>query len=222
MSDRDLTTTRTQVFGDVQKGTECRVCGRDVDDGRRKTCSDYCGNLLKAVMAHLNWSPVRRRIIELDDKTCQRCGFSQKRIDRAYEQLREICEEQLPEQPEGPPLDDYDSWLDDEIEEFQEEMDQWRETKRELVETYFGLDSWSGVYWPAPESQLEVDHITPVAEGGHPFDPANLQTLCEDCHGDKTARENSERAERQTPSRGDLSESLSEYVADGDGGGEQA
>lgn len=29
---------------------------------------------------------------------------------------------------------------------------------------------------------LEVDHIKPVSRGGHPFDPRNLQTLCEPCH----------------------------------------
>lgn len=34
---------------------------------------------------------------------------------------------------------------------------------------------------------LEVDHITPLSEGGHPFDESNLQTLCEDCHTDKHA-----------------------------------
>lgn len=216
MSDRDLTTTRSQVFGDVECGTDCRVCGRDVEDGRRKTCSDYCGNLLKAVMAHLNWTPVRRRILERDDKTCQQCGFSQRRIDRAYDQMRELCEEQLPEQPEGPPLDDYDSWTDEEIEEHREEMEQWRETENELIETYFpASDPWRGIGHPSPESRLEVDHITPVADGGHPFDPANLQTLCEDCHGNKTSRENSERAEQRTPSRGDMSESLFGYVSNG-------
>ncbi|QLH82372.1 HNH endonuclease [Halosimplex pelagicum] len=29
---------------------------------------------------------------------------------------------------------------------------------------------------------LEVDHIKPISKGGHPFDPRNLQTLCEPCH----------------------------------------
>ncbi|MCY4508425.1 MAG: HNH endonuclease signature motif containing protein, partial [Acidobacteria bacterium] len=36
---------------------------------------------------------------------------------------------------------------------------------------------------------LEVDHITPISEGGAPFDLANLQSLCRDCHIDKTRRE---------------------------------
>ena len=35
----------------------------------------------------------------------------------------------------------------------------------------------------------EVDHIKPVHLGGLPFDLANLQTLCRDCHQRKTAEE---------------------------------
>jgi len=37
---------------------------------------------------------------------------------------------------------------------------------------------------------FEVDHIERVADGGHPFEESNLQTLCEHCHRDKTAAEN--------------------------------
>ena len=33
---------------------------------------------------------------------------------------------------------------------------------------------------------LEVDHIVEIARGGPPLDPANLQTLCRDCHREKT------------------------------------
>lgn len=33
---------------------------------------------------------------------------------------------------------------------------------------------------------LEVDHIVEIARGGPPLDPANLQTLCRTCHGQKT------------------------------------
>ncbi|WP_242437216.1 HNH endonuclease [Halorubrum lacusprofundi] len=37
---------------------------------------------------------------------------------------------------------------------------------------------------------FEVDHIERVADGGHPFDETNLQTLCKFCHRAKTAAEN--------------------------------
>ena len=33
----------------------------------------------------------------------------------------------------------------------------------------------------------QVDHIKPVASGGHPFDPRNLQSVCAPCHSRKTA-----------------------------------
>lgn len=40
---------------------------------------------------------------------------------------------------------------------------------------------------------FEVDHITRIADGGHPFDESNLRTLCEHCHSEKTVEENSAR-----------------------------
>jgi len=89
---RDLTTTRQQVFGDVKPGTKCRICGRNVSDGRSKTCSDYCGNLLSAVMGMLNWTSVRRRIIDRDDETCQNCGFDMSRERLARDHIRNIIE----------------------------------------------------------------------------------------------------------------------------------
>ena len=42
----------------------------------------------------------------------------------------------------------------------------------------------------------EVDHIVPRSEGGDLYDRSNLQPLCQPCHFDKTARENS------TPNKG--------------------
>ena len=38
--------------------------------------------------------------------------------------------------------------------------------------------------------RMEVDHVTPLARGGDPYDPANLQALCFRCHRAKTRREN--------------------------------
>lgn len=34
-----------------------------------------------------------------------------------------------------------------------------------------------------------VDHIIPMTMGGHPTDYSNLQTLCNHCHNQKSARE---------------------------------
>lgn len=38
--------------------------------------------------------------------------------------------------------------------------------------------------------RLEVDHKVRLTDGGAEFDPANLQTLCRQCHIDKTRAEN--------------------------------
>lgn len=35
----------------------------------------------------------------------------------------------------------------------------------------------------------QVDHITPIERGGAPFEAANLQPLCYECHSRKTALE---------------------------------
>lgn len=203
MTHRNLTTTRSQVFGDVKKGTECRVCGRNVVDGRSKTCSDYCSNLVSAVMGMLNWTSVRRKIIDRDGETCQECGFDYGHERLARDHIRDIIEEKAGDRPESPGLEEVGEMDDYNWDGYYERSQAWRE-RREQLKVRYGD--------PYEHSRgLEVDHITPVSEGGHPFDPANLQTLCEKCHQDKTSQENSDRA--QTPSRGDLSESLFDYVA---------
>ena len=50
-------------------------------------------------------------------------------------------------------------------------------------------------------THLEADHIIEIADGGHPTDPANLQTLCTDCHADKSAEAKAARAARQRRTR---------------------
>lgn len=202
MNDRDLTTTRSQVFGDVECGTECRICGRNVTDGRSKTCSDYCGNLLSAVMGMLNWTSVRRQIINRDDETCQNCGFDKGLERLGGHHIRDIIDERAGDRPESPGLGELDNRDDFDWDDYHDRVDAWQERREELKERYG--DPYEHT------RNLEVDHITRIADGGHPFDPGNLQTLCSECHQDKTSRENSEH--NRTPSRGELSESLFNYV----------
>ena len=45
--------------------------------------------------------------------------------------------------------------------------------------------------------RLEVDHLTPLADGGGVYALANLQALCRPCHFGKTRTEN--QARRGTP-----------------------
>lgn len=209
MTDRNLTTTREQVFGDVEVGTECRICGRPVEDGRSKTCSDYCDNLQRAVMGMLNWNAVRRRVLERDDYTCRECGYDLSRERIARDHIKELIAEAAGQRPEAPPIDDMGRGEADDFDwdAHREEKEAWRRRRSE-AEARYG-DPYQ------VDKQLEVDHITPIADGGHPFDPGNLQTLCEDCHSEKTALENSERP--QTPTRGEMSQSLFEFVADSSG-----
>jgi len=207
MSDRNLTTTVAQVFGDVQKGDKCRVCGRDVDDARSKHCSDYCSNIVSAVMRMLNWSSVRRQIIKRDDETCQECGFDYAKEKQTRKRIRALIKEKAGDRPEGPSaLDIGERDEDFDWDSHYEEVREWNERRDELKERYG--DPYEH------ETSLHVDHITPVSEGGHPFDPGNLQTLCEDCHQEKTAREAAERA--QTPSASELNKSILQYVTDGE------
>ena len=184
MSDRNLSTRRSQVFGDVAVGTKCRVCGRAVDDGRAKFCSDYCRDICGAVMDLLNWSSVRRRVIERDDETCQRCGLDYALIRRARGHIRDRIETRVPDRVDGP------SALalgQDGVEIDAEERLRWNRRFREYREEL--KDRYGDPY--EHDLGLEVDHIERVADGGHPFDPANLQTLCSRCHQKKTSEENS-------------------------------
>lgn len=183
MSDRNLSTTRSQVFGDVAVGTECRVCGRPVDDGRAKFCSDYCRDICRAVMDLLNWSSVRRRVIERDDETCQRCGLDYALVRRARDHIRDRIETRVPDRLDGPSMLALGA---DEVNVDWDGRLQWNQRVRKYREVL--KDRYGDPY--EHDIGLEVDHITPISEGGHPFDPANLQTLCSQCHQQKTSAEN--------------------------------
>ena len=55
--------------------------------------------------------------------------------------------------------------------------------------------------------RLECDHVVPLHAGGKPWDQANLQTLCRDCHREKS------RTEQQTPDPPDVA-AWRVYMAD--------
>lgn len=144
----------------------CRVCNEPVVDGRWNYCSERCRDVAQAVQKMYLWDEVREQVLERDDYTCEGCGLSKEMGYRAVRQVKERINEQT-------------DHLDRQIEE---EYQEWLETRRELRDRY-------GTEWPA----FHVDHITRIADGGHPFDESNLQTLCEECHETKTASENSSR-----------------------------
>lgn len=43
--------------------------------------------------------------------------------------------------------------------------------------------------WVNGELSLHCDHIVPISKGGSFYDMANLQTLCKQCHEQKTAED---------------------------------
>lgn len=45
--------------------------------------------------------------------------------------------------------------------------------------------------------QLTIDHIVPLAKGGHPTDDDNLQTLCSRCNGQKADQSVDYRSENK-------------------------
>jgi len=202
MSNRDTTTPIRTVFGNVEKGTQCRVCERNVDDGRAKYCSEYCRRVARATMTLLNFNGVKRLVKKRDGYQCVECGFDFEKERKASHHIRHRIEKQLSEVPDGPSLTDNMDEFD--MESHLEQVEKRDQRKMELQERYGDPHQYA--------KGLEVDHITPISEGGHPFDPGNLQTLCTACHQDKTAREASERAEQRTPSKGELSETIFEYV----------
>ena len=63
----------------------------------------------------------------------------------------------------------------------------WRAVRRAVLER----DGWRCVSCGRP-GQLEVDHIRPLEKqpGQDPYDVNGLQSLCRNCHIEKTSREN--------------------------------
>ena len=56
-------------------------------------------------------------------------------------------------------------------------------------------DKWKCVLCGRPAT--DVDHIVELADGGSFHDPANLRSLCDECHKAKTVAQRKARAERK-------------------------
>jgi 5-methylcytosine-specific restriction endonuclease McrA len=65
-----------------------------------------------------------------------------------------------------------------------------------------------------------VDHIIPVSKGGHPFDPDNLQALCQSCNSSKGTNAQDYRGEtggtrrKMHQQKGDVRQQLLSEVSD--------
>jgi 5-methylcytosine-specific restriction endonuclease McrA len=154
-----------------ERSDRCRVCNEDVVDGRWNYCSERCREIANAVQKMFIWDEVREQALDRDDRTCLECGLSYELAKRAYWQIRERVDELRA--PLHPRQSDHAA----------ADMDRWRRAGRELTARYDPPAFTDGMF--------QVDHITPLDKGGHPFDESNLQTLCKRCHQEKTAEQNS-------------------------------
>jgi 5-methylcytosine-specific restriction protein A len=64
----------------------------------------------------------------------------------------------------------------------------WRKYRQAILMRRGGQCEACGTV-PMFDRELHVDHIRPIAEGGEVYNEANLQILCIQCHGKKTAGE---------------------------------
>ncbi len=64
----------------------------------------------------------------------------------------------------------------------------WRKYRQAILMRRGGQCESCGTI-PLFDRELHIDHIRPIAEGGEVYNEANLQILCIQCHGKKTAGE---------------------------------
>lgn len=168
---------------------KCRVCNEPVVDSRWNYCSERCRKIANAVQRMFTWNEVRDAVLERDGYRCQECGIARFHYrlakDHIADRVRELAEPLEKDEDESSREYDYYRWVT---------------AKKFLRDRYNYMEIGEP---PA----FEVDHIQPISKGGHPFDERNLQTLCEDCHKEKTARENSSKEEQPEVT-------LQEYVLD--------
>jgi 5-methylcytosine-specific restriction enzyme A len=70
----------------------------------------------------------------------------------------------------------------------------WQELRRQLLRDH----PWCNTPG-CPHPATDADHIQPLATGGQPYDPANLQGLCKQHHSQKTAQETRRVVPNPTP-----------------------
>lgn len=75
----------------------------------------------------------------------------------------------------------------DHADKFWEECNYWQITWFDIRNQALERDNYKCVKC-GQTNGLEVDHIIEIADGGPQFELSNLQTLCHQCHLDKTAQ----------------------------------
>lgn len=158
----------------------CPVCAKTRDQFHKRMrvyCSLECKE--KYWSKIFTWGELREKILRRDQETCQKCGMSK---------------------------DKWMKWRDAEMEkkalqigiELKDEIEMLRKEMLERVEelyaqamddTYLAKRAGRGAMkWneEIPYLNLQVDHIVAIVNGGEMWDEKNLQTLCGECHKEKT------------------------------------
>lgn len=176
LTEKDKTRRRPEAAGFVDhrklpKGAFgralCRYCGDEVPYPRRSFCSDEC---VREWKIRTSPSYAAELVLERDAGVCRLCGRDCLALLKELRQLRSACRQKrhgeagrwLPNGWQG----------DDRLEEFVARCNE------------LGLPAHLRVL---DRRLWEMDHATPVVEGGGSCGLENLRTLCWACHRAATA-----------------------------------
>lgn len=145
----------------------CTWCGDEVSAGRRTWCSASCTRQWE----ERNDPRVQGKLVWKRDKgVCQLCGADTERIKRVMKRLRSAASRDFARTFEG--------------------LKEWPGRARRLERYLIARDIMCGwlrtKQWDDTTHLYEIDHITPVVEGGGLCTVDNLRTLCIPCHKDET------------------------------------
>lgn len=163
-------------------------CGREIGPGRRNWHSGVC---VDAWMLRNDPSTQRRIVFERDRGICSLCGCD---ADAEYQRFRQAWGESWrmaerfydrdPRTPDGRTQPDAVKERDAMAERLMSHMPNWTRGRK---------TGW------------DMDHITPVVEGGGHTGPENLRTLCHPCHKRVTAELAAKRAQQRKDAKRDSS-----------------
>jgi 5-methylcytosine-specific restriction endonuclease McrA len=181
--------------------------------GKSVTCSEKCGAEYNSKFVY--WSDLSYKILKRDNFTCVKCGKNQNKlneeIERKKRKLEREREKWFLENVPASEMEKVRKRFQEQAEEYLNKANFYfiasfdQEVVRKVATHEFFNDALPyadvvnrNVEWkkecPFPDPgdiekekiELNVDHIRAITNGGDEWDESNLQTLCEDCHRQKT------------------------------------
>src|SRR3990167_1549346 len=171
----------------------CPVCAKtkpEFDKGLIVYCSVKCRT--EYAGKYEFWVTLRENAMKRDSYTCQKCGVNSTLAEAKHqkykdENIRNFIEKERKE---------FEVFRDKELNKLSEEYEKdYNEIMNDIA--FFRRDKWElskqfEKQYPDVFSHdyispsFEVDHIKAIMNGGDMWDINNLQTLCKDCHKQKT------------------------------------